>query len=136
MSLNPNARSFEPGKAGTPARPAVNTQAKLFVGQLPFECTEARLHELFSAYGTVEAVHIMRDQRGASKGAAFITYATVEEADTAIFTLHDRYRMLSNRAVQVSYAKNSPNISSFGVQSAMQVHRANPSNPAPENAFM
>ena len=129
MALNPNAREFEPPKT----RP--NTQAKLFVGQLPFECTEQRLHELFSAYGSVESVHIMRDQRGASKGAAFITYSTVEEADTAIFTLHDRYRMLSNRAVQVSYAKNSPNISPYGLRSAMQVHRANPSNPAPDHPF-
>src|SRR4051812_29449925 len=106
MALNPNARSFEPKPL-----PTALSQAKLFVGQLPFECTEHRLFELFSAYGKVEAVHIMRDQRGASKGAAFITYSTVEEADTAIFTLHNRYRMLTNRAVQVSYAKNSPNIS-------------------------
>lgn len=122
---------------GTPshARGAAMSQAKLFVGQLPFECTEERLHELFSAYGTVEGIHILRDTFGRSKGAAFVTYSCVEEADCAIFTLHNRYRMLTNHAVQVSYAKNSPNISTFGQCSAWEVHNQHPSNPLPDLAF-
>ena len=106
--------------------------AKLFIGQLPFECDEARLHELFGAYGTVLQVHILKDKQEKSKGAAFVTYAAVEEADTAIFTLHNRYRMLTNRAIQVSYAKNSPNISRFGTLSAFEVHQQNSSNPLPD----
>lgn len=110
------------------------TAAKLFVGQLPFECDEQRLRELFGAYGTVEQVHILKDSENRSKGAAFITYSNVEEADTAIFTLHNRYRMLTNRAIQVSYAKNSPNISPFGSYNAMEVATLNPSNPVPDVA--
>lgn len=110
------------------------TAAKLFVGQLPFECNEQRLRELFGAYGTVEQIHVLRDSDNRSKGAAFITYSTVEEADTAIFTLHNRYRMLTNRAIQVSYAKNSPNISPFGSYNAMEVASLNPSNPLPDVA--
>ena len=110
------------------------TAAKLFVGQLPFECNEKRLQELFGAYGTVEQIHILKDQDSRSKGAAFITYSSVEEADTAIFTLHNRYRMLTNRAIQVSYAKNSPNISPFGAQSAIEVHQLNRNNPVPDAA--
>lgn len=111
-----------------------STAAKLFVGQLPFECTEERLRNLFSAYGTVEHIHILRDNSNRSRGAAFITYSTVQEADTAIFTLHNRYRMLTNRAIQVSYAKNSPNISPFGTCSAFEVHQSNPTNPLPDVA--
>ncbi|CUG93326.1 RNA-binding protein, putative [Bodo saltans] len=110
------------------------TAAKLFVGQLPFECDEQRLRELFGAYGSVEQVHILKDSENRSKGAAFITYSNVEEADTAIFTLHNRYRMLTNRAIQVSYAKNSPNISPFGSYNAMEVATLNPSNPVPDVA--
>jgi RNA recognition motif-containing protein len=110
------------------------TAAKLFVGQLPFECDEQRLRELFGAYGTVEQIHILKDSENRSKGAAFITYSNVEEADTAIFTLHNRYRMLTNRAIQVSYAKNSPNISPFGSYNAMEVATLNPSNPVPDVA--
>ncbi|KPA86935.1 hypothetical protein ABB37_00964 [Leptomonas pyrrhocoris] len=111
-----------------------STAAKLFVGQLPFECTEERLRNLFSAYGSVEHIHILRDNSNRSRGAAFITFSTVQEADTAIFTLHNRYRMLTNRAIQVSYAKNSPNISPFGTCSAFEVHQSNPTNPLPDVA--
>ncbi|CAC9496926.1 conserved hypothetical protein [Leishmania infantum JPCM5] len=111
-----------------------STAAKLFVGQLPFECTEERLRNLFSAYGNVEHIHILRDNSNRSRGAAFITLSTVQEADTAIFTLHNRYRMLTNRAIQVSYAKNSPNISPFGTHSAVEVHQSNPTNPLPDVA--
>lgn len=110
------------------------TAAKLFVGQLPFECTEERLRNLFSAYGHVEHIHILRDTNNRSRGAAFVTYRTVREADTAIFTLHNRYRMLTNRAIQVSYAKNSPNISPFGTHSALEVHQSYPTNPVPDVA--
>lgn len=117
------------------AQPRISkTAAKLFVGQLPFECNEQRLRELFGAYGTVEQIHILRDSENRSKGAAFITYSTVEEADTAIFTLHNRYRMLTNRAIQVSYAKNSPNISPFGSYNAAEVASLNRSNPLPDVA--
>ncbi|KAH9598608.1 RNA recognition motif domain [Trypanosoma melophagium] len=114
--------------------PISSTAAKLFVGQLPFEIDEKRLFELFSAYGTVEQIHILRDLNNRSKGAAFVTYSSVEEADTAIFTLHNRYKMLANRMIQVSYAKNSPNISPFGVCSAITVHQMNPTNPVPDIA--
>ncbi|KEG09539.1 RNA-binding protein [Trypanosoma grayi] len=110
------------------------TAAKLFVGQLPFESDEKRLYDLFSAYGTVEHIHILRDLNNRSKGAAFVTYSNVEEADTAIFTLHNRYKMLANRMIQVSYAKNSPNISPFGAWTALTVHQMNPTNPVPDIA--
>ncbi|AAZ12097.1 hypothetical protein, conserved [Trypanosoma brucei brucei TREU927] len=110
------------------------TAAKLFVGQLPFETDEKRLYDLFSAYGTVEHIHILRDSQNRSKGAAFVTYSNVEEADTAIFTLHNRYKMLANRMIQVSYAKNSANISLFGACNAIAVHRMNPTNPVPDMA--
>nr|CCC91214.1 conserved hypothetical protein [Trypanosoma congolense IL3000] len=110
------------------------TAAKLFVGQLPFETDEKRLYDLFSAYGTVEHIHILRDSQNRSKGAAFVTYSSVEEADAAIFTLHNRYKMLANRMIQVSYAKNSPNISLFGARNAIAVHRMNPTNPVPDMA--
>lgn len=110
----------------------LNRTAKLFVGQLPFECDEQRLYELFGAYGTVTQIHILRDQSDKSRGAAFVTYSCVEEADTAIFTLHRRYRMLTNRSIQVSYAKNSANISRYGTLAAYEVHFQNASNPMPD----
>lgn len=115
--------------ASQPALPA--TAAKLFVGQLPFEITEERLKELFGAYGTVVEVHLIKTPKNESKGAAFVTFSTTEEADTAIYTLHNRYRLLTNRAVQVSYAQHSPNFSRFGKLMALEVHQLHPSNPKP-----
>ncbi|GET89516.1 hypothetical protein, conserved [Leishmania tarentolae] len=131
-SLNGIPHSMQPQQLQQPK--LSSTAAKLFVGQLPFECTEERLRNLFSAYGNVEHIHILRDNSNRSRGAAFITLSTVQEADTAIFTLHNRYRMLTNRAIQVSYAKNSPNISPFGTHSAVEVHQSNPTNPLPDVA--
>ncbi|KAG8344384.1 hypothetical protein TRVL_04788 [Trypanosoma vivax] len=127
-----------PAKAYDPSVPPQlsPTAAKLFVGQLPFESDEKRLYDLFSAYGTVEHIHILRDGQNRSKGAAFVTYSNVEGADTAIFTLHNRYKMLANRMIQVSYAKNSPNISPFGARNAIAVHRMNPTNPVPDMAHV
>ena len=142
--LNPEAKPWTPGAGGGGSSSmgafsghrgssgAASRGAKLFVGQLPFECDESRLLELFGAYGNVLQVHILKDKQDKSKGAAFVTYSSVEEADTAIFTLHNRYRMLTNRAIQVSYAKNSPNISRFGTISAYEVHTQNASNPLPD----
>lgn len=127
-----------PGAPGVPVEAPIdasgvqNRTAKLFVGQLPFEVDEQRLYELFGAYGTVSQIHILRDQGDKSRGAAFITYSCVEEADTAIFTLHRRYRMLTNRSIQVSYAKNSANISRYGTLAAYEVHFQNQSNPIPD----
>lgn len=138
-SNHSNMMSSSPGTQTQPQQQQQQTKfsptaAKLFVGQLPFECTEERLRNLFSAYGNVEHIHILRDTSNRSRGAAFVTYSTVQEADTAIFTLHNRYRMLTNRAIQVSYAKNSPNISPFGTHSALEVHQSHPTNPVPDVA--
>jgi RNA recognition motif-containing protein len=110
--------------------------AKLFVGQIPYEADEQRLRELFGAYGNVIAVHFCNTGKqgdgGMRKGrAAFVTYSTTQEADVAVWTLHNRMRLLSNRPLQCSYAKNSPNISPFGRQMAIEVAQANHSNPMP-----
>jgi RNA recognition motif-containing protein len=93
---------------------AAKTHAKLFVGQLPFECTEAALRDLFSHYGSIKSVYIIK-RNGVCSGSAFVTFNTTAEADTAIYTLHERHFLLPSRPMQVRYADNSPNISEFGV---------------------
>jgi RNA recognition motif-containing protein len=109
-----------------------NREAKLFVGQVPYEVDEAHLKRLFGVYGTVRDVHLLRKPTGEHKGAAFVTYSCTDEADTAIISLHNRFRMLTSAFLQVSYAKNSPNISVFGQKQAIEVHQHHPENPLPE----
>ena len=69
---------------------------KLFVGNLSFNTTENDLQDAFSAHGVVAEVNLMMDRStGRSRGFAFVTMSTPEEAQKAISamngsTLHDR----------------------------------------------
>ncbi len=63
---------------------------KLFVGNLPFQTTEADLESLFSASGGVSTVTVMRDREtGRARGFAFVEMATDEAASHAIDTLNN-----------------------------------------------
>lgn len=58
---------------------------KIYIGNLPYEMTEGHIDELLSGSGTVTEVRLARDaSTGASKGFAFVTFATEEEAANAI----------------------------------------------------
>jgi RNA recognition motif-containing protein len=47
--------------------------AKLYVGNLPWRCTEQELQEIFAAAGTVQSVAIITDREtGRSRGFAFV----------------------------------------------------------------
>ena len=66
---------------------------KLFVGNLSFETTETELQDLFAGFGTVVEADLISDRMtGRSRGFAFVTMSTAEEATAAI-------EGLSNRAV-------------------------------------
>ena len=77
---------------------------KLFVGNLPFNTTEETVVSIFSEYGTVEEAALITDRMsGRSKGIAFITYSTEEEAKAAIEALNG-YE-LDGRALVVNVAR-------------------------------
>ncbi|MES1904015.1 MAG: U1 small nuclear ribonucleoprotein, partial [Paramarteilia canceri] len=46
----------------------------LFVGRLNYLTTESMLHKVFSQYGTIKDLKIVKDQHGNPKGYAFIEY--------------------------------------------------------------
>ena len=59
--------------------------AKLFVGNLSYNVTENELQDAFSQFGTVAEVNLMIDRvSGRSRGFAFITMSSGEEAQAAI----------------------------------------------------
>ncbi len=58
---------------------------KLFVGNLSFKTTENDLQEAFAAHGQVVECNLMMDRMtGRSRGFAFVTMSTPEEAQKAI----------------------------------------------------
>jgi cold-inducible RNA-binding protein len=64
---------------------------KLYVGNLSFNTTENELQELFSQAGSVQEVMLMQDKfTGKSRGFAFVTMGTEEEAQNAINQLNGK----------------------------------------------
>lgn len=58
---------------------------KLYVGNIPFNCTEDELHHKFSEAGNVESVRIIVDREtGRSKGFCFIEMGSDDDAANAI----------------------------------------------------
>jgi cold-inducible RNA-binding protein len=77
---------------------------KLFVGNLSFNTTENDLQEAFAAHGTVVEANLMMDRlSGRSRGFAFVTMSTPEEAQKAIQALHGA--SIDNRALTVNVAR-------------------------------
>ena len=77
---------------------------KLFVGNLSFNTTENSLHEAFSAHGNVVEATLMMDRMtGKSRGFAFVTFSTPEEAQKAIEALSGA--QLDGRALTVNVAR-------------------------------
>lgn len=86
---------------------------KLFVGNLPYEISEAELQELFGRAGSVQSVALMRDQAtGRARGFAFVEMGSDDEAKTAIRELNAS--QVGGRSLTVNEARPKPARSSEG----------------------
>src|SRR5437868_5136860 len=77
---------------------------KLYVGNLPYNTTEAQVRELFEQAGEITEVALITDREtGRPKGFGFVEMATVEGAQEAI----KRYNgySLGNRNLTVNEAR-------------------------------
>ena len=82
------------------------TSPKLYVGNLSFDAAESDLFDLFNGVGKVRNAEVVSNnytQR--SKGFAFVTMETIDEAKRAVVELHDKEFM--GRKLLVSGAKAS-----------------------------
>lgn len=62
---------------------------KLYVGNLPYETTEADLQALFAGTGQVNTINIVRDRAtGQPRGFAFVEMSDTESAQRAIAELN------------------------------------------------
>lgn len=77
---------------------------KLFVGNLSFNTTENDLQDAFAAHGTVVEANLMVDRMtGRSRGFAFVTMGSPEEAQKAIEAMHGA--ALDGRPLTVNVAR-------------------------------
>ena len=82
------------------------TSARLYVGNLSFDAAESDLFELFAGVGSVTNAEIVSHRETQkSKGFAFVTMASVDEAKRAVTELHDKEFM--GRRLVISGAKTS-----------------------------
>jgi hypothetical protein len=99
------AHSPAPHPARKPEVVEVNSP-KLYVGNLSFDATETDLEELFNGVGQVQMAEVVSNKyTQKSKGFAFVTLLTVDEARRAVTELHDKEFM--GRKLVVSGAKTN-----------------------------
>jgi len=79
-------------------------EAKLYVGNLPYNTQDADLQTLFSQAGTVKSAQVIKDRvSGRSKGFGFVEMSTPEEAQSAISKFNGQD--FNGRALTVNIAR-------------------------------
>ena len=81
--------------------------AKLYVGNLPYSVTEAKLEEHFAQHGKVVSARVITDKfSGRSKGFGFVEMSSDEEAQRATTVLNGTD--FEGRNIVVSEARPQP----------------------------
>jgi RNA recognition motif-containing protein len=87
----------------------------IYLGQLPYNVNEEELRELFSEYGEIASLNLVKDNfSGQSKGFGFIEMPNNSEADKAIKALNKS--MLKGREIKVNQAEERRKKSNFRKQ--------------------
>jgi len=65
----------------------IMSQSKIYVGNLSYNTTEDELRDYFSQFGNIEDIKLIIDfNTGRSKGFGFITYASIQDCESAVTT--------------------------------------------------
>lgn len=81
---------------------------RLYVGNLSFQATSESVRAAFAHLGEVAEVHLVTDREtGQSRGFAFVTMGTQEQASNAIREMHGA--LLDGRALKVNEAEERRN---------------------------
>ena len=114
-SKSPASKGSQPEAAKSPRNDSGSTRkpeavevtsSKLYVGNLSYDATESDLFELFKGVGVVKNAEIVSHKYNEkSKGFAFVTMSSIDEAKRAVLELHDKEFM--GRKLVVSGAKIS-----------------------------
>jgi cold-inducible RNA-binding protein len=78
---------------------------KVYFGNLPKDIDDAKLGEIVKPYGSPTSAEVVKDRvTGASKGFAFVEFATNDEAQATINALNGKD--MNGQAVVVNEAKS------------------------------
>ncbi|OVA17627.1 RNA recognition motif domain [Macleaya cordata] len=78
-------------ESGEESYPEPPEEAKLFVGNLPYDMDSEKLAQLFDQAGVVEVAEVIYNREtDQSRGFGFVTMSTVEEAEKAV-EMYNRY---------------------------------------------
>ncbi len=103
-----NGHVEQPARTSRKPESVAVTSPKLYVGNLSFDATESDLFDLFNGVGEVKNAEIVSHKyTQKSKGFAFVTMQSMDEAQRAVTELHDKDFM--GRKLVVSGAKASEN---------------------------
>lgn len=84
----------------------------IYLGQLPYNVNEEELREIFSEYGEIASLNLVKDRfSGQSKGFGFIEMPNNSEADKAIKALNKS--MLKGREIKVNQSEERRKKSTF-----------------------
>lgn len=76
---------------------------KIYIGNLPFSYKERELEEVFSKYGEIEDIFLVRDRNTKKlKGFGFITFSNAQAAESA---LEMDSQEIGGRQIKVAMAK-------------------------------
>jgi polyadenylate-binding protein len=75
----------------------------LYIKNLDDTVDEDKLKQLFSAYGAITSAKIMTDEKGASKGFAFVCFTSPEEATKAVTEMNNK--VVGSKPIYVALAQ-------------------------------
>lgn len=76
----------------------------IYIGNLPYTVSDDELRDIFSEYGNVDSVNIIKDKfSGQSKGFGFVEMSDNSQADAAIKGLNET--QIKGRTVKVNQAR-------------------------------
>lgn len=85
---------------------------KIYVGSLSSETTKVQLQELFSVFGPINEINLIKDRyTGESKGFAFIKYSSNSSASKAI---EMNGTEIDERTIRVCFAKKKESFKGSG----------------------
>lgn len=71
-------------------------EGKLFVGGLSFDTNEQALEQVFSKYGQISEVVVVKDRETQrSRGFGFVTFENIDDAKDAMMAMNGKVRIRS-----------------------------------------